>query len=245
MATGHRAVVKFYSLKRYATDKSKTGNDGAASPPSSSAAAVDKCAATPTICGHGKCISVQTGYTCRCDPGFKLSALQTNCIGKTSAALVVIKASGSPASQSEKGSVCLRRPARRCLTIAPGPSKELPLCCDPLPWSKACWQESQLLPQFGVFPIDFLAFLRSSKTMDGFLLMKSGSLIALLTSLLFLLPPPCTYAFISHEIVLIESGIGKHTSRKRIDWKSFPYVTKMFLRRLQDAVTGKIHVFAT
>uniref|UniRef100_A0A3B4THE6 Latent-transforming growth factor beta-binding protein 2 n=1 Tax=Seriola dumerili TaxID=41447 RepID=A0A3B4THE6_SERDU len=41
---------------------------------------VDKCATTPTICGHGKCIPVQTGYTCQCEPGFKLSALQTNCI---------------------------------------------------------------------------------------------------------------------------------------------------------------------
>ncbi|KAM9709087.1 latent-transforming growth factor beta-binding protein 2-like [Menidia menidia] len=41
---------------------------------------INKCAAIPTICGRGKCISVQTGYTCDCDPGFKLSALQTNCI---------------------------------------------------------------------------------------------------------------------------------------------------------------------
>lgn len=43
---------------------------------------IDRCAATPRICGHGKCIPVQTGYTCQCEPGFKLSALQTNCIGK-------------------------------------------------------------------------------------------------------------------------------------------------------------------
>lgn len=42
----------------------------------------DKCAAAPTICGRGKCVPVQTGYTCHCDLGFKLSALQTNCIGK-------------------------------------------------------------------------------------------------------------------------------------------------------------------
>ncbi|XP_069008172.1 latent-transforming growth factor beta-binding protein 2-like isoform X2 [Embiotoca jacksoni] len=41
---------------------------------------MDKCASIPTICGRGKCISVQTGYTCHCEPGFKLSALQTNCI---------------------------------------------------------------------------------------------------------------------------------------------------------------------
>lgn len=158
MATGRRAVVKFYSLKRYATDTSKTGNDGAASPSSFSAAVVDKCAATPTICGHGKCISVQTGYTCRCDPGFKLSALQTNCIGKISAALVAIRASGSPASQSEKGSVCLHRPARRRLTIAAGSSKELPLCCDPLPLSRARWQESPSCLSLGSFPSIFWLF---------------------------------------------------------------------------------------
>ncbi|XP_042356273.1 latent-transforming growth factor beta-binding protein 2-like isoform X1 [Plectropomus leopardus] len=44
------------------------------------ATGIDKCATTPGICGHGKCIPVQTGYTCHCEPGFKLSALQTNCI---------------------------------------------------------------------------------------------------------------------------------------------------------------------
>ncbi|XP_068577904.1 latent-transforming growth factor beta-binding protein 2-like [Cebidichthys violaceus] len=45
-----------------------------------SAAGIDKCANAPAICGRGKCIPVQTGYTCHCEPGFKLSALQTNCI---------------------------------------------------------------------------------------------------------------------------------------------------------------------
>ncbi|XP_034078265.1 latent-transforming growth factor beta-binding protein 2 [Gymnodraco acuticeps] len=45
-----------------------------------SATGIDKCATTPTICGRGKCIPVQTGYTCRCESGFNLSALQTNCI---------------------------------------------------------------------------------------------------------------------------------------------------------------------
>uniref|UniRef100_A0A3Q0RLU4 Latent-transforming growth factor beta-binding protein 2 n=1 Tax=Amphilophus citrinellus TaxID=61819 RepID=A0A3Q0RLU4_AMPCI len=38
------------------------------------------CATTPAICGRGRCIPVQTGYTCHCEPGFELSALQTNCI---------------------------------------------------------------------------------------------------------------------------------------------------------------------
>ncbi|KAM3871347.1 latent-transforming growth factor beta-binding protein 2-like [Diretmus argenteus] len=47
---------------------------------STKATDIDKCAITPTICGHGKCVAVQTGYTCYCDPGYKLSALQTNCI---------------------------------------------------------------------------------------------------------------------------------------------------------------------
>ncbi|XP_077394293.1 latent-transforming growth factor beta-binding protein 2-like isoform X2 [Festucalex cinctus] len=41
---------------------------------------VDKCATVPSICGHGKCVPVQTGYTCHCEPGFKLNPLQTNCI---------------------------------------------------------------------------------------------------------------------------------------------------------------------
>ncbi|KAA8582268.1 hypothetical protein FQN60_009008 [Etheostoma spectabile] len=45
-----------------------------------SAPGIDKCATTPSICGRGKCIPVQTGYTCHCEPGFKLNALQTNCI---------------------------------------------------------------------------------------------------------------------------------------------------------------------
>ncbi|KAM6917617.1 latent-transforming growth factor beta-binding protein 2-like [Lycodopsis pacificus] len=45
-----------------------------------SATGIDKCANAPAICGRGKCIPVQTGYTCHCEPGFKLSALQTNCI---------------------------------------------------------------------------------------------------------------------------------------------------------------------
>ncbi|XP_076733596.1 latent-transforming growth factor beta-binding protein 2 isoform X3 [Maylandia zebra] len=45
-----------------------------------SATGIDKCATTPSICGRGRCVSVQTGYICLCEPGFKLSALQTNCI---------------------------------------------------------------------------------------------------------------------------------------------------------------------
>ncbi|XP_060735308.1 latent-transforming growth factor beta-binding protein 2-like [Tachysurus vachellii] len=41
---------------------------------------IDKCSLTPTICGPGQCVSVQTGYTCYCDPGYTLNALQTTCI---------------------------------------------------------------------------------------------------------------------------------------------------------------------
>ncbi|KAI4874235.1 hypothetical protein NFI96_020690 [Prochilodus magdalenae] len=41
---------------------------------------IDKCSLTPTICGPGRCVSVQTGYTCHCDPGYKLNGLQTTCI---------------------------------------------------------------------------------------------------------------------------------------------------------------------
>ncbi|XP_037343428.2 latent-transforming growth factor beta-binding protein 2-like [Pungitius pungitius] len=45
-----------------------------------SRAGVDACAAAAGVCGPGECVPVQTGYTCRCEPGFKLSTLQTNCI---------------------------------------------------------------------------------------------------------------------------------------------------------------------
>ncbi|XP_076833760.1 latent-transforming growth factor beta-binding protein 2-like [Brachyhypopomus gauderio] len=41
---------------------------------------IDKCSLTPAICGPGQCVSVQTGYTCYCDPGYKINALQTTCI---------------------------------------------------------------------------------------------------------------------------------------------------------------------
>ncbi|XP_030620963.1 latent-transforming growth factor beta-binding protein 2-like [Chanos chanos] len=41
---------------------------------------IDRCALTPGICGPGQCIPVQTGYTCYCDNGYKLNALQTRCI---------------------------------------------------------------------------------------------------------------------------------------------------------------------
>ncbi|TSM77378.1 Latent-transforming growth factor beta-binding protein 2 [Bagarius yarrelli] len=41
---------------------------------------IDKCSLTPTICGQGQCVSVQEGYTCYCDPGYTLNALQTTCI---------------------------------------------------------------------------------------------------------------------------------------------------------------------
>uniref|UniRef100_A0A8C7Y8W6 Latent transforming growth factor beta binding protein 2 n=1 Tax=Oryzias sinensis TaxID=183150 RepID=A0A8C7Y8W6_9TELE len=53
----------------------------------------EECSSTPSICGRGKCISVQTGYTCLCDPGFKLSALRTNCIGKFSRKLFLFATS--------------------------------------------------------------------------------------------------------------------------------------------------------
>ncbi|XP_064183749.1 latent-transforming growth factor beta-binding protein 2-like [Anguilla rostrata] len=41
---------------------------------------VDRCSITPTICGPGVCVPVQTGYTCHCHPGYQLNALQTKCL---------------------------------------------------------------------------------------------------------------------------------------------------------------------
>uniref|UniRef100_A0A3B5QAB5 Latent-transforming growth factor beta-binding protein 2 n=2 Tax=Xiphophorus maculatus TaxID=8083 RepID=A0A3B5QAB5_XIPMA len=48
--------------------------------PGVSVTGIKKCATSPNICGHGKCVPVQNGYTCDCDPGFKLNALQNSCI---------------------------------------------------------------------------------------------------------------------------------------------------------------------
>ncbi|KAJ8288856.1 hypothetical protein COCON_G00015150 [Conger conger] len=41
---------------------------------------VDRCSVTPTICGPGVCVPVQTGYTCHCHPGYQLNARRTNCV---------------------------------------------------------------------------------------------------------------------------------------------------------------------
>ncbi|KAG9336486.1 hypothetical protein JZ751_002833 [Albula glossodonta] len=41
---------------------------------------IDRCSVTPTICGPGVCVPVQTGYTCYCHPGYQLNALQTTCV---------------------------------------------------------------------------------------------------------------------------------------------------------------------
>ncbi|KAG7466387.1 hypothetical protein MATL_G00164230 [Megalops atlanticus] len=41
---------------------------------------IDRCSITPAICGPGVCVPVQTGYTCYCNPGYQLNALQTNCV---------------------------------------------------------------------------------------------------------------------------------------------------------------------
>lgn len=160
MAAGRRGVVKSYSLKRYATDKSKTlkkvtvpllpplppqPSSTSAPPhrPSAATGNASRCRqATPAAATRGSSSAL-------CRPTASVRSLLLSSQSRPS---------GSPAGQSEKGSVCLHRPARRCLTIAPGWSKELPLCCDPLPRVKARWQESPLLPQFGLHPIDFLAF---------------------------------------------------------------------------------------
>uniref|UniRef100_A0A3Q2QVD3 Latent-transforming growth factor beta-binding protein 1 n=1 Tax=Fundulus heteroclitus TaxID=8078 RepID=A0A3Q2QVD3_FUNHE len=41
---------------------------------------INKCATSPSICGRGKCVALQNGYTCDCEQGFQLNALQNSCI---------------------------------------------------------------------------------------------------------------------------------------------------------------------
>ncbi|XP_074547850.1 latent-transforming growth factor beta-binding protein 2-like [Halichoeres trimaculatus] len=75
------AVVTDSSLKHPETPDSSIINVWTDSVDTTdSSKGIDKCATTPNICGPGKCVPVQTGYTCNCEPGYKLSALQTNCI---------------------------------------------------------------------------------------------------------------------------------------------------------------------
>ncbi|CAN9502211.1 unnamed protein product [Ophioblennius macclurei] len=74
------AVVTDSPLKHSDTSPDVPSFDSRETSSRGSATGIDKCAAAPAICGRGKCVPVQTGYTCLCEPGFKLSALQTNCI---------------------------------------------------------------------------------------------------------------------------------------------------------------------
>ncbi|XP_066550639.1 latent-transforming growth factor beta-binding protein 2 isoform X2 [Amia ocellicauda] len=41
---------------------------------------IDRCSATPNICGHGICVPLQGGYTCYCNNGFQLNTLQSHCV---------------------------------------------------------------------------------------------------------------------------------------------------------------------
>uniref|UniRef100_W5MXR7 Latent-transforming growth factor beta-binding protein 1 n=1 Tax=Lepisosteus oculatus TaxID=7918 RepID=W5MXR7_LEPOC len=41
---------------------------------------IDRCSATPNVCGPGVCVPVQGGYTCYCSNGFHLNTLQTRCV---------------------------------------------------------------------------------------------------------------------------------------------------------------------
>ncbi|XP_066523108.1 latent-transforming growth factor beta-binding protein 2-like [Hoplias malabaricus] len=60
--------------------KSESDLDAALINIATQATDIDKCSLIPTICGPGQCISVQTGYTCYCETGYKLNSLQTTCI---------------------------------------------------------------------------------------------------------------------------------------------------------------------
>ncbi|XP_015249579.1 PREDICTED: latent-transforming growth factor beta-binding protein 2 isoform X1 [Cyprinodon variegatus] len=48
--------------------------------PRVSVTGINKCTTSPSICGQGKCVPVQSGYTCDCEAGFKLNSLQNSCI---------------------------------------------------------------------------------------------------------------------------------------------------------------------
>ena len=78
--------------------------------------AIDKCALAPNICGHGTCVSVQTGYTCSCDPGYKLSALQTNCIGEPGRGMCCCKVDRA-GSHTHRQTLILSPPLSISLTL--------------------------------------------------------------------------------------------------------------------------------
>lgn len=41
---------------------------------------LDRCTASPGICGPGTCVNLQNGYTCFCNTGYWLNAAQTKCV---------------------------------------------------------------------------------------------------------------------------------------------------------------------
>lgn len=45
-------------------------------------AALGMCQRNPQVCGPGRCIPRPSGYTCACDPGFRLSPQGTHCLGE-------------------------------------------------------------------------------------------------------------------------------------------------------------------
>ncbi|GCB62786.1 hypothetical protein scyTo_0007284 [Scyliorhinus torazame] len=46
---------------------------------STQVAEIDECSVNPRICGPGQCINLPEGYTCNCDPGYQLNAVNTEC----------------------------------------------------------------------------------------------------------------------------------------------------------------------
>ncbi|XP_038670803.1 latent-transforming growth factor beta-binding protein 1 isoform X5 [Scyliorhinus canicula] len=46
---------------------------------STQVAEIDECSVNPRICGPGQCINLPEGYTCNCNPGYQLNAVNTEC----------------------------------------------------------------------------------------------------------------------------------------------------------------------
>lgn len=44
---------------------------------------VNECQTIPGVCQNGRCLNLQGGYRCQCQPGYRVSADGKRCIGKS------------------------------------------------------------------------------------------------------------------------------------------------------------------